>query len=297
MKKTLFILIPSLLLALALFLIFQTIVRANSQKGALQVTSSPESKVYLNDKYLGQTPLCKCEANEMITAGDYTIRMVPTDNTLQEFQEKITISEGVLTVVDRKFGKDSLSEGSIISLSPIIDKNKTQLVIATFPEGASVSLDNNPIGTAPLSQDNPTESDHMVTISKTGYKDKTIRVRTPKGYKLTVAVYLGISDALAGISPTPVPSTAPSIDLLAGSATPSKSPLDKSNSEVTKITILNTPTGFLRVRGDNSQDSAEIGRVNPGESYSLLDEKDGWFKIKLESGQTGWVSAQYAKKQ
>ena len=63
------------------------------------------------------------------------------------------------------------------------------------------------------------------------------------------------------------------------------------------ITIQETPTGFLRVRKEPTVSSEEIGRVNPGETFTLIEEKTGWYKIELKDKQEGWVSSQYAKKQ
>ena len=69
---------------------------------------------------------------------------------------------------------------------------------------------------------------------------------------------------------------------------------------VPKIIILNTPTGFLRVREEPTISSLEIGRVKPQEEYELIEEGDGWFKIKVippAGGDiVGWVSSQYSKK-
>ncbi len=286
MKKLLLILIPSIVLALIVFLIFQQFMQARTQKGALQVTSAPDSKVYLNDKYLGQTPLCKCEAVDMLQAGDYTIRLVPIDKSLAEFQEKITITESVLTVVDRKFGKESLSEGSVISLSPLTDKKKTELLVVSFPEGSTVWLDNNVIGETPILYKNPTESDHVLRVSKTGYKEKSIRIRTTAGYKLTVAVYL---------STTLEPQSAVVEDPVASSSAEPTTPISPTKAEES-VTILDTPTGFLRVRASSSVSGAEVGRVIPGESYPLVSEQTGWFEIQLKDGTSGWISSQYAKK-
>ncbi len=61
------------------------------------------------------------------------------------------------------------------------------------------------------------------------------------------------------------------------------------------IEILDTPTGFLRVRSEPSTTASESGRVNPKEKYPLLDEKSGWYKIKLSTGE-GWISGRYAQK-
>lgn len=285
MKKVVLVFFISFILALGLFLGIQYYLTIRSEKGALQVTSSPASKIYLNDEYLGQTPLCKCQAEDMVTPGDYTIRLVPTDSSLQEFQEKVTISQGVLTVVDRKFGTNGQSEGSIISLSPLDDKTKEQLLVVSFPQGATVLLDDQAIGTTPLVYNNPTESDHDLKLSKDGYNEKEIRIRTPLGYKLSVAAYLSTNTASLPLSTQASPNSNPTPG---ANATP---------TPVNHVTILNTPTGFLRVRKTPSIDAAEVGQVTPGKAYELVDEQNDWFEIKLADGTTGWISSQYATKQ
>lgn len=271
MRKFFFVIIPSILIALLIFLVIQYLVEFHSQKGALQVTSSPESKVYLNNRFIGQTPLCKCEANDMPATGEYNIRLVPLDKSYYEFQEKILISEAVLTVVDRKFGKGSKSEGSVISLAPLIDNKKSSLLVVSFPQDALVLLDDKEIGRSPIAFQNPTESDHVLLLKKIGYRDKTIRIRTPLGYKLTVAAYLSTNI----IEDTSSSSAIPAIF----------------------VTIQTTPTGFLRVRQDALSTSKEIGTVFSGEIYPLLKESNGWYEIRLKNGLVGWVSSQYSKKQ
>lgn len=282
MKKTFFILIPAIFLGILFFGLFQHFVLSRSQKGALQVTSTPQSKVYLNDKYIGQTPLCKCEAEDTLKTGDYTLRLIPQDNNTSEYQEKITISEGVLTVIDRKFGKDSTSSGSVISLSPLADNKKTELLVVSIPSKSKVYLDNNQIGETPYLFKNPTVSDHALRVVKEGYEEKTVRIRTPEGYKLTVVIYLSTGSTPKEASPSP--SASPSAAL-----TPTP--------QVSKITILNTPTGFLRVRASASIVAAEVGRVVPTESFDLVSEQTGWFQIRLKNGAIGWISSQYAARQ
>jgi hypothetical protein len=285
MKKVVLVFILSFILALGLFLGIQYYLNIRAEKGALQVTSSPASKVYLNDEYLGQTPLCKCQAADMVVPGDYTIRLVPSDSSLQEFQEKVTISQGVLTVVDRKFGTDGQSEGSIISLTPLADATQSQLLVVSFPQGANVSLDDQLVGSTPLVSSNPTESDHDLKISKDGYNQKEIRIRTPQGYKLTVVTYL--STNTANLTPLSASESASPTPTSAGPATP---------TSVNRVIILTTPTGFLNVRKNPSVDAEEIGQVTPGKSYELVDEQDSWFEIKMDDGMIGWISEQYAKR-
>lgn len=62
------------------------------------------------------------------------------------------------------------------------------------------------------------------------------------------------------------------------------------------ILIKETPTGWLRVRSEPSIDASESAKVNPGESYELVEEKPNWYKILFNDEQEGWVAAQYSEK-
>ncbi|HSX09457.1 MAG TPA: PEGA domain-containing protein [Candidatus Saccharimonadales bacterium] len=287
MKKFALVFIISFILALGIFLGVQYYINIHSEKGALQVTSSPQSKVYINGSYIGQTPLCKCEATDMIVPGEYTIRVVPVGSSFQEFQEKITISQGVLTVVDRKFGSNGQSEGSIISLTPLENKNAAQLVVVSFPQGAKVLLDDQGIGTTPLSSTNPTISDHDLKIDKDGYNEKEIRIRTPQGYKLTVAAYLSTSTTSLSV-PTASSSASTSPD--------STTPASPTPTTMSSVTILDSPIGYVHLRAGPSLSAAEVGQATSGKTYPLIDVQAGWYEITVSDGTTGWISAQYGQK-
>ena len=277
MKRLLLWVLP-LLIAIPVFIGTVVILNQKTGKGALQVTSVPGGQVYINSKLIGKTPLCKSEQQDMLGIGDYTIRMGPTEGDFLPFEQTITINKSVLTVVDRIYALGASSEGSIINLVSLDDKKIAQLLVISFPDKAQMLLDNSPSGTTPALTKDITSSDHTLTLKKEGYREKVIRIRTTKGYKLTSIVYLGVLEIVASQSAQPQASA---------SAAPS----------VTKILILNTPTGFLRVRDDASLNGAEIARVNPGDTFDLVDEKSGWFEIKLKDGKTGWISSDYAKKQ
>ncbi len=282
MRKAIFILIPSLILATSIFFLIQVFLIRGNEKGALQVTASPRSKVYLNGKLIGETPLCKCEQDDMLKAGEYTIKLVPASGEFSEFQEKITLTKSVLTVVDRKFGRGATSEGSIITLQPLKESSKRSLLVLSIPDKSEVFLDNTSVGFTPVLVNAITESDHELIIRKSGYAEKKVKIRTPTGFQLLAKVYLGVDEEGIVLSPTPSPTPA------SPSATPNLTP--------TKVTILQTPVGFLRVRADSTTSSEEIGRVTPGQEFELLDEVTGWYKIKLSDGKEGWISNQYAKK-
>ncbi|MBU1868623.1 PEGA domain-containing protein [Patescibacteria group bacterium] len=62
------------------------------------------------------------------------------------------------------------------------------------------------------------------------------------------------------------------------------------------VTIGQTPTGFLNVRSGPSLNASIIGKVYPGSSYEFLEERTGWYKIRIDNQVQGWVYAQYAEK-
>lgn len=75
--------------------------------------------------------------------------------------------------------------------------------------------------------------------------------------------------------------------------TPSKKEAEKDRGIVT---IQSTPTGWLNVREGPATTYKQVKKINPGETYKFLEEKSGWYKIKLDEATDGWIASQYAKK-
>lgn len=279
--KRVFLFIAPLLIAILFFFGMLFFLDRKSGKGALQVTSIPKSKVYLDNKLIGTTPFCACESPQTLTVGDYTVKLVPIEGIFKPFEDKITISKSTLTVVDRTFADNGSSEGSIISLIPLSNKKDVEILAVSLPEKGNVFLDNNPVGITPLLLQNVSESDHDLRVTLDGYKDKVLKVKTALGYKLSSVIFLGVNPDLSN---PPVASISPAAIL-------------SPTIAISKVLILNTPTGFLRVRESSSITSLEIAQVMPGEQYELAQEKEGWFEIKLTDGRKGWISSSYAVKQ
>lgn len=277
MRKILFFISP-FILALIIFAVFLFFINRVTGKGALQVTANPKSEVFLNGKSIGQTPLCKCEAKDMLEVSQYSIRLVPQEGSFSPFEEKIKIEPSVLTVVDRKFDIGASSDGSIISLQKLDNPKEVQLLVLSFPDRSEVLLDQSPMGQTPLLLKDITASDHEIRVVKKGYKEKTVRIRTVLGFKLTATIYLGVS-----------PQSQESAALASPSASLTPTPL------LPQVEIQKTPTGFLRVREEANLGSKEVGRVSPSEAFDLLEETTGWYKIRLRDGTTGWISSQYAR--
>lgn len=282
MKKFLLVFVVPVLLGLFVFAgVTYFLSQKDAGKGALQVTSVPQSNVYLNNAFIGQTPLCKCDGQNLLPTGNYTIKLVPTDSVLQPFEQSITINKSVLTVVDRTFGQGALSQGSIITLIPQANTSSGSLSLISFPSGATVTLDGNSAGTSPLTLANVVASDHDLVVSKPGYSDKTIRIHTVNGYQLSVLAFLAINPQA----------------LSATSSASTNVATSSAQGAQTKVTIASTPTGFLNVRSTPSLSGAVVSQVHPGESYVLVSEQNGWTQIKLADGSEGWVSSEYVTKQ
>ncbi len=70
----------------------------------------------------------------------------------------------------------------------------------------------------------------------------------------------------------------------------------KAAEEIPKITVKKTPTGWLNVRKGPGTGYSKIGKVYPGNDYELLEEKSGWYKIKVDGNTEGWIASRYAQK-
>ena len=66
------------------------------------------------------------------------------------------------------------------------------------------------------------------------------------------------------------------------------------NNNTTKTGIVNTAS--LNVRSGAGTSYSKIGSLSKGTKVEILDEKSGWYKVKLTNGTTGWVSGQYISK-
>lgn len=279
MRRFILIFIPLLIILIALGAFFY--INKRLEKGALQITSIPKSNVYLDGELIGQTPLCKCELSDMIKVGEYSLKLIPLSPGLLPFEEKIVISKSILTVVDRTFGKDLSSSGSKISLTPLENQKEIELLVMSLPEKADVFLDSAKVGETPLILKDITESNHTLTLTKSGYEEKTVRINTVLGYKLLTTVFLALDLDSNKVSEKV-------------KAEDNEEASKGASLKLKQVVISDTPTGFLRVRENASLDGLEIDRVFSGEKYDLISDENGWYEIKTKTGKQGFISSQYS---
>lgn len=247
-------------------------------KGAgIAIETIPIASVFIDGVLAGRTPY-----EEVREPGEVIIKLVPDsfDKPLAPYETKATLVSGVKTVIKWEFGETSGKSGGETVSFERVGRDETGLSVVTIPSSAQVVIDGNTRGFAPYKTSSVATGEHTLLISSEGYVDRTIRLKTHNGYKLTAIIQLIPSEEI----PEEIP--------------------EEEEEAVDEVEILSTPTGFLRVRSEPSTLGEELARVSPGERYELLDEDEdtGWFKIKYEEGkeglpaQAGWVSNTYAEK-
>lgn len=237
-------------------------------RAGIELMSTPSAKVYIDGKEAGMTPY----ENKNLRAGEVEVKLVGNDGV--KWEKKVKLTTNASTVVDWKLSQENDS-GYIINVEKTGDKDKSGIIVNTFPTEAAVLIDGTVVGYGPVRADDIGIGDKQITISFPGYQTQTIFMKAWAGLRLVIEVKLAKSEYQQA-TPTPMPTmVAPSI-----------------NQKRAKI--LDTETGFLRVRGQPNSQSQEVGRVEPGNTVEVLEEDKGWYKIIL-GGAEGWISAKYVE--
>lgn len=278
-----------LVLSFAFLLAGCSIPFLGGKKSGLKITTTPPATVILDGKQVGQTPFDQSN----LKPKSYKLQLIPQSG--QPWETTVTLYDNLQAVVERIFGQsDQESEGAVMELEPWNNKSESQLSVITIPDPATVRIDGQPRGFAPLTIALGAEGNHEVVVSSAGYNEKKAPLSVPKGYKLHLTVQLSRT-LLPEPTPAPKEEATPS-----ATPTPSKGAKAKGTptpAERPYVEILQTPTGWLRVRSDPSTGTDnEIAKVNPGETYKFLKANEsGWYQIALNDGREGWISGQYAK--
>ena len=59
------------------------------------------------------------------------------------------------------------------------------------------------------------------------------------------------------------------------------------------IRTVRVTASALNVRAEPSTDAAILTQAKRGQTFELLRENDAWVKVRLASGETGWVAARF----
>lgn len=314
MKKILILILGVVVLGGGVLLFLKSRLGSEGQgQAVLRVNSNTTATVFLDGRDIGKTPY-----EDKVAPGEYTVKLIPesTVTSLVSWEEKVRLTPNLLTYVSRDLGESEVtSAGEVLTLEKIAGTD-AQIAVITTPDGATITLSGSDKGTTPQVLEGIEPGNYDLTVATSGYTSRTVKVKTTGGYKLTAAFQLAlVSEPSVSPTPTPTPigegpsSTPKATPKGAVKASPKATPKatsvpGASASPKTKasppakpyVEILDTPTGFLRVRKEPSTSAEELARLSPGEFFPLLDEESGWYKIEYESDKDGWISGQYAEK-
>ncbi len=240
-------------------------------KAGLFIETTPAATVYLDGQQVGRTPF-----RQTVEPGETTLKLVPDsfETPLAPFESRLVLVSGIETHVQREFGdSDETSSGAVVSFEKGL-ADETSIAIISIPDAAEIRIDGSVRGFAPYKTNSITPGDHQISVLAPGYLEKTISAKAIQGYKLT---------AVINLAPDP-------------QGQPEEEAVDAVEMLETRVRILETSTGFLRVRSGPSTANEEVGRVTPGETYVLVetDEETGWFKIVYKEDEEGWVTNEFA---
>lgn len=295
MKRKGFFILLIVGVLLLIFGVMKFISLRTPKEGQLRVESVPTVSIFLDNKHMGRTPF-----KEKVTAGEYTLRLVPETTTgeTSAWQGKIIINPNLLTYVNAVLSDSELSSAiDILWLEKSVAK-KPELSVLTSPDGATVLINDSSKGITPMTTSDLESGEETLTIASPGFLTRTMKVRLTPGFKLIASLKLALSGA------APVEEVTPEVTSLSGTpaptlkVTPTKAASSSATADPKKpyVIIKDTPTGFLRVRVDATTSATEAARVKPGEKYHVVSEKSGWFEISYEPTKDGWISGQYAEK-
>ena len=290
MKRKIFFVVILVGLVALIFGVVRLLSNRGPKQGELRVDSEPVATIFLDNKNIGRTPF-----KDKVDVGDYTLKLVPDTTTTQltQWEGKVAIGQNLLTYVNADLSSSELTTAVDVVWLEKITSKQAELSVTTNPDGATVLVDDVTKGVTPLTLQDITAGDHSVSVTSVGFLSRSLKVKMTPGYRLLANLKL----ALSGSGPTD--ETSPSATSTQSTAPPKSATSSATASQTPDkpyVTIKDTPTGFLRVRMDPSTNATESGRVNPGEKYHIEDSQNGWYEIKYDGTNMGWVSGQYATK-
>lgn len=277
----------------------------SNAKSALQVNSDPAATVFLNGEHVGLTP----HYDDKLKPGEYLIKLQVGDQPEQQWQTKVILAPKVVTVLSKSFGpSEEESAHYLLQLEPLGNSEATEISIVTQPDNAIVKLDGQPQGFSPVSIKEASTGDHTLVFSAPGYQEQTVKAQVRAGFKLIVSAKLAKNPPdLTDDQETPEATGSGQLDNRDSSpsgsidnkpVTPSPTSQPNSSGQINPpyVTILDTGTGWLRVRSEPSAYADnEVGRVTVGKRYRFIEATEtGWYKIEYESNKEGYIVSRYA---
>lgn len=158
-----------------------------SAQAKLQIETNVPAAVYINGEEIGKTPF-----EDYFTPGDVSLRLVPeaTEIPLAPWTGKVSLEEGVLTVIRRNFGQTERdSSGEMLSYEKL-GGSISELVVVSVPDAAQISFSGERRGFTPFKTE-IAPGVYEIAVSHPGFIERAIGgVKATVGYRLTAVVSL-----------------------------------------------------------------------------------------------------------
>lgn len=295
MKKKLGFLLVLVILFIIFLVVREVVFNKEGNTGRIKIVSSPSAGVFIDSTAVGKTPF-----EQKLKEGEYTVKLIPEGIGAEavSWQGKVRVNKDSLTYINRELGSSDVSSaGETFTVSKMEKKPKNgsfgEVYIETEPAGAIVYLDNDEKGVSPLLLEDVQKGDHEISVFLPGFFRRTHKINVDSSYRTNAAFKLAVDQTKKDINQL---RQEKETERKKAAEEASKSATVAEEESATQIVIQNTPTGFLRVRQEPSTDASEVARVEPSEKYAMIEETDGWYKIKVDDKE-GWVSSDYAVKE
>jgi hypothetical protein len=246
----------------------------SSKRSAIEIDSYPVAKVFIDGEEMGLTPY----RNKNLLPGEKEVRL---ESNEKKWTRRIKLQNNISTVIDWEFGEnDDENGGYILYLEKTGDKNKAGLLTNTTPNKSTITIDNEIKGMSPLKITNIGQGDKHIALTYPGHKTIDIFAKSIKGYQLVIEAILAEE----------------TVTITEDKDEEIKNPDLVSTITQKMVKIKETETGWLRVREKDSSVSKEVARVNPGETFPVIEQTTDWYQLDLGNNKNGWVSSSYVEK-
>jgi len=252
----------------------------SSRQAGVKIISIPQASVFIDDDLKGKTPF-----DQKTSAGTYLIKLTPEGTETASWQKQIDLQAGLITYINRELGESELTSAGEVLILENTGEDKSSISVISTPDGATVALDGQEKGTTPLLLSDIEPGEHTLFVFAPGFRDRQVKINSTQGHKLIVDMQLAL-----------VAGEKEATDSAEKSSEEGSQEGDAKSSSSATLKILDTPTGWLRVRSEPTLSASESAKVDPGDEFELLDEQEGWYKIEYEKGKEGWISSRYADK-
>lgn len=302
-----------------------TFFSKNSYSGIQIQTNETSSNIFLDDNYIGRSPLIE----HNLKPGTYTLKITPEDASFVSYETTVTLHKGTLTVVAwNPATTPELSGGVIYDLEPLRSKT-TEVSLTTIPDNAIVNFGNYDKEFSPHVFTNVTPGHTEVEVTLPSYETQKHTLDIIPGYRMNLSFKLAklrsSEEELKGnngLDGTNTSSQEASTSGKTQDSSPSAQPQNQNNNNEassatssassTKLNTLPPPRsakGSIKINPTNYfENDIEVLRVRKSTPYGqtigfapvgsllpYLNEKDeGWLKVWFKD-QEGWVSEQYAQ--